>query len=86
MPQLQAGDIAENTIVSPVTADIEPKELPPKSREELYRRVAPVFDYDETTIPVWVQNWVQAFTTVRQKYFNDDTAKGIPQLQLMDHR
>ncbi len=84
LPQLQTGEVAESTVVSPLTAEIEPKELPPKSREELYRRVAPVFDYDETTITTWLQNWSQAFATIRQKFFVEDGARGLPQLQLMD--
>jgi cyclic-di-AMP phosphodiesterase PgpH len=83
LPQLQAGEIAEQTVYSPISAEVEPRELSAKNRDELYRKVAPVFDYDDTAIAIWLQNWSQAFIAIRLKFFSENSPR-IPQIQLMD--
>jgi putative nucleotidyltransferase with HDIG domain len=83
LPQLQAGEIAEQTVYSPISAEVEPLELSAKNRDELYRKVAPVFDYDDTALAIWLQNWSQAFTAVRAKLFAANSPN-VSQIQLMD--
>ncbi len=74
LPAVTVGDIAESTLVSPLTIEIEPRETQRRNREQLYKKTAPVFDYDETALAIWLQNWSQTFSTVRQQFFSS-TAK-----------
>src|SRR5690606_10161399 len=67
----------------PVTADVEPRSATTRRKEELYRKVAPVFDYDETTLTSWLQTWLDAFADIRRSFFRDNSEK-MTQLQLMD--
>ena len=83
LPQLRTGEIAEQTVFSPTTAEVETKELAGRNRDELYRKIAPVFDYDDTATAIWLQNWAQAFAAIRQKFFYDDHTR-TTQIQLMD--
>ncbi len=84
LPLLQVGEVADQTLLSPLTAEIEPKALPQKTRNELHRKVAPVFDYDDTIVQTWLQNWSTVFSTVRSKFFGSESAKVASQMQLMD--
>ncbi len=83
LPVVRAGEIAESSVVSPLTIELEPKETTSKNRDEIYRKIAPIFDYDDTTLAIWVQNWSQAFTAIRAKYFTSGAPR-ISQIQLLD--
>lgn len=85
---LRPGEIAEQDVLSPITAEIEPKEAPPEHREELAKRVAPVFDYDDTLLDTWLQKWQEAFKTIRHDYYpSQKQAKtGAPMLDLVGQR
>ena len=65
IPQVNAGDVANVTIRSPLTARVEPRDLPASERDALMKKVSPVFDYDDRAIPNWLQNWEKVFQTVQ---------------------
>lgn len=69
IPVLSVGDIASQDIYSPVTTYVEPESRLELDREELAKRVAPVFDYDDSILNVWISNWEHAIKTVRNEYY-----------------
>jgi putative nucleotidyltransferase with HDIG domain len=69
VPQLHTGDIADTDVVSPLTVDIQPKETAAPEREELAKRVAPVFDYDDAILDGWLQNWKETYNKIRQEFY-----------------
>lgn len=68
-PTLRPGDISNQEIVSPITAEIEPNNSKSNADKEAARLVAPIFDYDDTAISVWLSNWEQTFRTIRKEYY-----------------
>lgn len=73
LPLIQAGEIADVNIYSPLTVDMELREPAPAKREELARQVAPVFDYDDNLLDAWLQNWKEAFRRLRNDYYAPGT-------------
>jgi cyclic-di-AMP phosphodiesterase PgpH len=71
---LKPGDVVEEEIVSPLTAQVEPKETTKSYRENLARRIPPVFDYDDQSTERWLKRWKQAFRKVREEYYQDAKA------------
>lgn len=67
LPILRIGDIAEQTLVSPLSSEVEPKSSAKTGKDG--RATPPVFDFDENALAIWVQNWAQAFAAVRSKFF-----------------
>lgn len=63
------GDVAETDIVSPITAEIEPNETTTSRREDLARRVPPIFDYDDRVTEKWIERWKQTFKTIRKEFY-----------------
>lgn len=68
---LRVGDVAEEDIISPITAEIEPTETTQTRREDLARRVPPIFDYDDRIQEHWVERWKEAFKTIRKDYYQN---------------
>jgi len=69
VPALKTGELVEADIVSPLTVEIEPKDLSESRRDELAKKIAPVFDYDDTALENWLQKWQQAFTKIHQEFY-----------------
>jgi len=65
------GEIANEDVISPLTADIEPFERDSQQKETLAQRVPPIFDYDENTIPQWLTKWKVAFKNIRKEFYSD---------------
>ncbi len=63
------GDVASEDIVSPVTATIR-LNRGQLAREELIRRIPPVFDYDDEVITLWLARWEKAFKTIREEFYS----------------
>jgi cyclic-di-AMP phosphodiesterase PgpH len=74
LPMLNAGDVATTTLRSPITARVEPRDLPKSERDAMTRKVSPVFDYDDRAIPNWLQKWEKVFETLQAQ---TKLAKGI---------
>lgn len=72
LPFLRSGEVAERDIVVPLTVDLESLENSEGMREEMAKRVAPVFDYDETVLPTWIQSWEQAVRRIREEFYVSD--------------
>lgn len=72
-PTLKEGQIAEQDWISPLTAEIEPVESRRSNRDELARKVAPIFDYDDGALDTWLKKWQSAFKKIRQQHYG---AKG----------
>ncbi|NBU99403.1 MAG: hypothetical protein EBS19_14550 [Spirochaetia bacterium] len=66
------GEIANEDVISPLTADIEPFERDSQQKETLAQRVPPIFDYDENTIPQWLTKWKVAFKNIRKEKSGKD--------------
>jgi cyclic-di-AMP phosphodiesterase PgpH len=75
---LTSGDISEQDILSPITAEIEPTEVSKHQKEELARDVPPVFDYDDLALENWLHRWLTAFRRVRQDYYTTRFPKTLP--------
>jgi putative nucleotidyltransferase with HDIG domain len=69
LPTIQAGEIADLNIYAPLTVDMQLRDPAPAKREELARQVAPIFDYDDNLLDVWLQNWREAFRRLRNEYY-----------------
>lgn len=68
-PELRDGHIVEQDFYSPISADVEPRASTKQGREELAKKVAPIFDYDDSALETWLKKWVQAFRRVRQEHY-----------------
>ncbi len=66
----KAGEIAERNIYSPLTSEIETKETRAGKQDEAAKKVAPVFDYDDTAIESWLQRWETAFASIREEFYS----------------
>ena len=87
IPLYNPGDIADREVTAPFTTEIEPRDTPKNERDELARRVAPVFDYDDTATQVWLQNWDQTFRKIRTElYSNTNSPKGPAFLELLSQK
>jgi len=69
VPHLKEGQVVEQDWVSPITAEVEPSELKKNRREELVRKIAPIFDYDDSALEVWLKKWQNAFKRIRQEFY-----------------
>ncbi len=69
LPTLREGQLVELDVVSPLSADIETRDSRSTSRDELAKKVAPVFDYDETAVENWLKNWQHTIRTLRQEFY-----------------
>lgn len=70
VPFFRTGDIADLDVLSPLTVDIQPKDTPAPEREELAKRVAPVFDYDDSILDAWLANWKETFKKLREEFYS----------------
>jgi cyclic-di-AMP phosphodiesterase PgpH len=70
VPLLTPGDISATDILAPVTAEVEPDARSKVRREDLAKRVAPIFDYDDTILNVWLSNWEQTFKAIRKEFYD----------------
>ena len=86
IPNLRTGDIANENITSPLTIEIEPNSRSKFRREELAKRVAPVFDYDDTILDVWRGNWEQTFKVIRNDYYKDPEQGFTGSLEALEQR
>lgn len=87
IPLYTAGDIADHEVVAPFTADVEPRDTPKAERDELAKKVAPVFDYDDTATQIWLQNWEQTFRRIRQEFYSgSNSPKGPGFLEQLSQR
>lgn len=68
---LQVGDTPDIDILSPITADIEPSDMPRATRDEIVRKVAPVYDYDDTLFENWLRTWEAAFRKIRSEFYTN---------------
>ncbi len=75
VPNLKEGQVVEQDFVAPISADIEPSELKKNRREDLARKVAPIFDYDDAALESWLKKWQSAFRKIRQENFASPKAK-----------
>jgi cyclic-di-AMP phosphodiesterase PgpH len=77
---LRPGDIAEQDIIAPITADLEPKGIAKLHQEELEKNVPPVFDYDDLAIETWLRRWELAFRRIREEFYAGRVKKivGVP--------
>lgn len=73
---LRVGDVAEEDIISPITAEIEPTETTQARREDLARRVPPIFDYDDRVQERWLEKWKETFKTIRKDFYQ--SGKTVP--------
>lgn len=82
------GEIANQDVVSPLTAEIEPVERDSQQKESLAQRVPPIFDYDENTIPQWLSKWRLAFKNIRKEFYADpkQTLRGSAVLDRLSKR
>jgi len=79
VPELKEGQVVEMDYFSPVTAEVEPAELKRNRKEDLVRKVAPIFDYDDTALETWSKKWQQLFRRMRADYYSKGkTLKGSP--------
>ncbi len=69
-PLYHPGDIADQDIIAPITLDIEPREAPTAQRDEITRRVAPVFDYDDTSTTTWADSWGNGLKKIRGEFYS----------------
>lgn len=67
---LEAGDIPELDIVSPLSMEIEGAEITNQQRQNISKRVTPVFDFDDKAIERWIRRWQLAFRNVRQEFYS----------------
>lgn len=74
-PILKEGQIAEQDWISPLTAEIEPKESRKKNKDELAKKIAPIFDYDDRTTENWLKRWESAFKKARQQFYTGKNKK-----------
>ncbi len=65
------GEIANEDVISPLTAEIEPVDRDSQQKESLAQRVPPIFDYDENIIPQWLAKWKVTFKTIRKEFYSD---------------
>jgi cyclic-di-AMP phosphodiesterase PgpH len=84
LPLVHAGDIAEQTIASPLTADIQPHDVFARNRSEAQKKTPPVFDYDEAITSQWLKKWLTAFENVRALFFPDPKSRKVAPLQISD--
>lgn len=84
VPVLHTGDIADSDIPSPLTVDIQPKETPAPEREEFAKRVAPVFDYDDSILDAWLQNWKETFKKIRDEMYAGKALAPVKETSLID--
>lgn len=75
VPLLRQGDIADQNIVSPYTIDLQSRQNPNNEKEELARKVAPVFDYDDSILDTWLQGWKEAFRKIREEFYSKNSPK-----------
>lgn len=74
---LRVGDLAEQDLISPLSAEIEPSETSESRREDLAKRVPPIFDYDDKTQERWMETWKLAFRTIRKEFYATDKKLSI---------
>lgn len=65
------GEIANQDLISPVTAEIEPTDRDSQQKDALGQRVPPIFDYDENIIPQWLAKWRLAYRNIRKEFYSD---------------
>lgn len=65
------GEAAEVDIISPITAEIEPRRMEKAKIVELERNIPPVFDYDDVAIESWLRRWELGFQQVRQAFYGN---------------
>ncbi len=75
VPLLRQGDIADQNIVAPVTIDLQARQSQTNDKEEVSRKVAPVFDYDDSILDTWLQGWKEAFRKVREEFYSKNAIK-----------
>jgi membrane-associated HD superfamily phosphohydrolase len=85
---LRIGDVAEEDIFSPITAEIEPNETTSSRREDLARRVPPIFDYDDRVMHKWIERWKETFKVMRKEFYsgNNVTVKNPAVLEMLAKR
>ncbi len=81
---LRIGDIIEEDITSPITADIEPTETSNTDRENLARRVPPVYNYDDHITERWLKRWDNAFSLIRNEFYQGDKKKAKYSSTILD--
>lgn len=81
---LRIGDIIEEDITSPITADIEPTETSTTDKENLARRVPPVYNYDDHITERWLKRWSNAFETIRKEFYQDERRKAKYSSTILD--
>ncbi len=87
LPFVRAGEVADQTVVSPLTTEVQPKDSLSRSRAEAQKKTPPVFDFDESVTALWLQKWQTAFARVRQLFFSNPSsveAQTTAPLQLAD--
>lgn len=72
---IRLGDIIEEDLTSPISAEIEPAEASNTDRENLARRVPPVYNYDDRITERWLKRWEKAFEVIREEYYSSDKKK-----------
>ncbi len=75
VPLLRQGEISDQNIVAPLTIDLQNKQNNNGDKEELSRKVAPVFDYDDSILDAWLQGWKEAFRKIREEFYSKGTIK-----------
>ncbi len=75
VPILRQGDIADQNIISPVTMDLQAAQSATSDKEESTRKVAPVFDYDDSILDTWLQGWKEAFRKIREEFYSKNSVK-----------
>lgn len=66
---LNPGDISPETVISPLTTDLEPLALAKSTESEIEANVAPVFDYDDNSTENWLSRWVVAIRRIRAENY-----------------
>lgn len=66
---LSAGDTAPQTVLSPITADLEPVSLAKNRQTDIEANIPPVFDYDDGITENWLSRWLVAIKKVRTEFY-----------------
>ncbi len=81
---LRLGDIIEEDLISPISAEIEPVESSNTDRENLARRVPPVYNYDDRITERWLKRWEKAFEQIRSEYYSNDRKRAKNNSNILD--
>ena len=86
VPLLRQGDIADQNIVSPLTLDLQSRQNPNNEKEEMSRKVAPVFDYDDSILDTWLQGWKEAYRKIREEFYSKNSPKKANLIEAVSQR